>query len=157
MAKQFIELVTIALFNLPAGFYSVLFLVVVSWWGYLSPCLGNLPRATVTCPLSLFCFRFSALPVELVHTVSSASQIFFELNLCPDCEKDGLPSHLLLLSSFWGGTVCYLLLNCPAIKHLPGLPNFVYFYFCLWRLLAWSTLPTLPQLPSPSVVSCLEL
>ena len=67
----------------------------------------------------------------------------------PRLWKDGLLSHLLLLSSFWRGTVCYLLLNCPAIQHLPGLPNFVYFFFCLWRLLAWSTLPT----PTPTTIT----
>lgn len=124
----------------------------------LSPCLANLPAVAVTCPLSLFLLLPILLSLELCPWSVVAPSSPWD-QLLSRLWKDGLLSYLLLMSSYWKGSMYYLLLNCLAMDHLPRLLNFVYFFCCccsiliswgLFYLLPWSTpcTPTPPQLSS---------
>lgn len=91
-------------------------------------------------------------------TVSSASQIILSLTSAQIVK--GWPAFTSSVVEFlWRGTMCYLLLNCPAIDHLPGLPNLFYFFIpsipiSLETVCLEHSLHTPPQLPLPSRVSC---
>lgn len=91
-------------------------------------------------------------------TVSSASQIILSLTSAQIVK--GWPAFTSSVVEFlWRGTMCYFLLNCPVIDHLPGLPNLVYFFIpsipiSLETVCLEHSLHTPPQLPLPSRVSC---
>lgn len=146
------------------------------WWAYSVLVLVVRPQEAIWALAWVTCLQWQL----LVHWGFSCSYQFFWAELCrwsvvaPSFPwdqllsrlwKDGLLSYLLLLSSYWRGSVCYLLLTCPAIDHLPRLLNFVYFGGIYSHILEtilpaspkYTPTPTPAQLSPPSLVSCLEL
>lgn len=110
----------------------VLFLVTRYQVGPRSPCLGNLPGVAITCPLGLV--FSSSCQFRQGWSYAHGQQ---GLQALPILWRDGLLSYLLLLSPFWRGTMCYSLLNFPAIDHLPRLPNVAFCLFFVYSHISW--------------------